>query len=63
MSQNNLQCKIVQASRAGVSPKAIAKFVNLPLAEVKVILAQAERQRLKQAELAQWSALIGHHLL
>jgi hypothetical protein len=58
----DLHRKIIQASKAGVSAKLLAQYLGLPLRAVAKVIAQDEHQRIKLAELTQWSALIGHNL-
>jgi hypothetical protein len=57
----DLQHNIVKANKAGVTPKTIARYLDLPLSQVKRALAQDALQRREAQELAQWSALIGHN--
>lgn len=55
----DLQRKIVRAHHAGVSPKKIARFLKLPLSQVRHAIFEDEQ---RQVELAQWQAVIGEQL-
>ena len=54
-----LKQNIIKAHKAKISDKAISRFLKIPLAEVKKVIAQAEQQRLERVELQRWAALIG----
>ena len=56
----HLKHNIIRAHHAKVTPKAIAKYLGLPLAQVKQIIAEDQQ---RQVELAQWQAVIGEQLL
>jgi hypothetical protein len=58
-----LKHNILRAHHAKISDKAISKYLNLPLSEVKLVIAQDALQRREQVELQQWSALISHNTL
>lgn len=52
-----LKVKIIQAHRAKVTPRAISKYLNLPLSQVRLVIAQDEKRR---AELDQRAQVLGY---